>query len=162
MSARLCAHVAGRSSLPGVPARSTPRLSLRRSWWLRAPLAALFVTTGTLHFTTPETFVSIVPDALPAPRALVYASGVAELVGGLGLLHRRTVRPAGWWLIATLLAIFPANIGMALAPERHSSFPEWALWVRLPLQAVLIVWVHQAALARPRSPRRAMRAAPGA
>ena len=129
---------------------SLRRTHLRRSWWLRAPLAALFVGTGTLHFTSPEPFVSIVPDALPAPRALVYASGAAELLGGLGLLHRRTVRPAGWWLIATLLAVFPANIGMALAPERHAGIPAWALWVRLPLQALLIAWVHQAALARPR------------
>ena len=138
------------SSLPGVPTSIPRRPALRRSWWLRAPLAALFVGTGTLHFTDPEPFVSIVPEALPAPRALVYASGVAELLGGVGLLHRRTVRPAGWWLIATLLAVFPANIGMALAPDRHPGIPEWALWVRLPLQAVLIGWVHQAALARPR------------
>ena len=139
---------------------SVPRLpALRRSWWLRAPLAALFVGTGTLHFTNPEPFVTIVPAGLPAPRALVYASGVAELLGGVGLLHRRTMRPAGWWLIATLLAVFPANIGMALAPERHSGIPEWALWVRLPLQAVLIGWVHQAALARPRDRRPAVGAA---
>ena len=140
--------------MPGVSDRAASRSALRRSWALRAPLAALFVGTGTLHFTNPEPFVSIVPDALPAPRALVYASGVAELLGGLGLLHRRTLRPAGWWLIATLLAVFPANIGMALSPERHPGIPAWALWVRLPLQAVLIAWVHQAALARPRIRRR--------
>lgn len=133
--------------------RATPRLSLRRSWWLRAPLAALFVGTGTLHFTDPEPFVAIVPAALPAPRALVHASGIAELVGGVGLLHRRTLRPAGWWLIATLLAVFPANIGMALQPERHPGIPAWVLWMRLPLQAVLIGWVHQAALAAPRDGR---------
>jgi uncharacterized membrane protein len=137
-----------------MPVHVTSRRPVRASWWLRAPLAALFVGTGTLHFTSPEPFIAIVPDALPAPRALVYASGVAELVGGIGLLHRRTLRPAGWWLIATLLAVFPANIGMALAPERHPGIAEWALWLRLPLQAVLIVWVHQAALARPSSEAR--------
>jgi uncharacterized membrane protein len=115
---------------------------------LRAPLAALFVGTGTLHFTNPEPFVAIVPGTLPEPRALVYASGIAELMGGLGLLHRRTVRPAGWWLIATLLAVFPANIGMALAPERHPGIPEPLLWLRLPLQVVLIACVHRAAVAR--------------
>lgn len=134
-----------------MPERLSPAApTRRRSWWLRAPLAAVFVGTGTLHFTSPDPFVAIVPAALPEPRALVYASGAAELVGGLGLLHRRTLRPAGWWLIATLLAVFPANVGMALAPERHPGIPEWALWARLPLQAVLIAWVHRAALARPR------------
>ena len=150
---------AWRTSVRGVPRRSGSRASLRGSWWLRAPLAALFVGTGTLHFTNPEPFVAIVPQALPAPLALVHASGVAELMGGVGLLHPRTVRPAGWWLIATLLAVFPANIGMALSPERHPGIPEWALWARLPLQAVLIAWVHQAALARPGARARAVRAA---
>lgn len=131
----------------------TSRPAQRRdcSWRRRAPLAALFVFTGTLHFVTPEPFVSIVPEALPAPLALVYASGVAELAGGLGLLSRRTARPAGWWLIATLLAIFPANIGMALNPERHPSIPEALLWVRLPLQALLIAWIHRVAIRAPRS-----------
>ena len=128
---------------------TTRRGPARHSWWLRAPLAALFVATGTLHFTHPEPFVAIVPDALPEPRALVHASGIAELAGGIGLLHRRTARLAGWWLIATLLAVFPANIGMALAPERHPGIPEPLLWLRLPLQAVLIACVHRAALARP-------------
>lgn len=131
----------------------TSRPARRRdgSWLRRAPLAALFVTTGTLHFLTPEPFVSIVPEGLPAPLALVYASGVAELAGGLGLLSRRTARPAGWWLIATLLAIFPANIGMALNPERHPSIPEALLWIRLPLQALLILWIHRVAIRTPRS-----------
>ena len=144
-----------------MPARVTPDRLGPRSWWLRAPLAALFVGTGTLHFTNPEPFTAIVPDALPAPRTLVHASGAAELIGGLGLLHRRSLRPAGWWLIATLLAVFPANVGMALAPERHPGIPEWALWLRLPLQAALIAWVHRAALARPRNGRRAIVAAAG-
>lgn len=116
------------------------------SLWRRAPLAALFVATGSLHFLTPDPFVSIVPEALPAPRALVYASGVAELAGGLGLLSRRTAWPAGWWLIATLLAVFPANIGMALNAERHPGIPEALLWARLPLQAVLIAWVYRVAI----------------
>ena len=160
-SARLACSRARPTSVRGVPTRVTALPTLRRSWWLRAPLAALFVGTGTLHFTSPEPFVAIVPEALPAPRALVYASGVAELLGGIGLLHARTVRPAGWWLIATLLAVFPANIGMAFAPERHPGIPEWALWLRLPLQAALIGWVYQAALARPRGRRRLSQPRPG-
>lgn len=118
---------------------------LPRSLLRRAPVGALFIATGILHFATPGTFTAIVPDALPAPRALVYASGVAELAGGLGMLSRRTARPAGWWLIATLLAVFPANVDMALHAERHASIPEALLWARLPLQAALIAWVHRAA-----------------
>lgn len=124
------------------------RRPAQTSVWRRLPLAALFVGTGILHFTTPDTFVAIVPEALPAPRALVFASGIAELAGGLGLLGRRTARPAGWWLIATLIAVFPANVGMALQPERHPGISEALLWGRLPLQPLLIAWVYWAAIRR--------------
>jgi uncharacterized membrane protein len=120
----------------------------RPDTWRRLPVAAVFVTTGILHFTTPATFVAIVPEALPAPEALVYASGAAEIAGGLGLLSRRTARGAGWWLIATLLVVFPANVEMALRPERHPGIPEALLWARLPLQALLIGWVHRVAVRR--------------
>ncbi len=73
------------------------------------------------------------PGYLPAHRELVYASGVAEIVGGAGVLHPKTRRAAGWWLIATLLAVFPANVEMAVHAERFKQFPRAALWARLPL-----------------------------
>ena len=106
----------------------------------RALLGATFVTTGVLHFVRPRVFEAIVPDYLPAHRELVYASGAAEIAGGAGVLFSKTARPAGWWLIATLLAVFPANVEMAMRAERFKQFPEWALWARLPLQGVLIAW----------------------
>ena len=112
----------------------------------RGALAAFFTFAGTLHFLRPAMYEAIMPEALPAHRELVYASGVAEIAGGLGLLDARTRRPAAWFLIATLLGVFPANINMAIHPERFRSIPEPLLWVRLPLQGVLIWWVWRAAL----------------
>lgn len=106
------------------------------------------MTTGVLHFTTPDTFTAIVPEYLPAPEALVYASGAAEIAGGLGVLSATTARWAGWWLIATLVAVFPANVDMALHAQRHPDLPPALLWARLPLQAALIGWVHWAAIRR--------------
>jgi uncharacterized membrane protein len=106
----------------------------------RALLGVTFLASGTLHFLRPRMYEAIVPEYLPAHRELVYASGVAELVGGAGVLFDRTKRPAGWWLIATLLAIFPANVEMAVHAERFKRFPRAALWARLPLQGVLIAW----------------------
>jgi uncharacterized membrane protein len=104
-----------------------------------------FVVAGTLHFTHTRVYERIVPPWLPAHRELVLASGAAEASGGLGLLFARTRRAAGWWLIATLVAIFPANVHMAQHPER---FPvpggRRALLARLPFQAVLIAWVRAA------------------
>jgi uncharacterized membrane protein len=111
---------------------------------LRLVAALTFTAAGTLHFLRPGMYEAIIPDALPAHRELVYASGVAEIAGGLGLLHERTRRFAGWWLIATLVAVFPANVSMALRPERFPQFPEWALWARLPFQLAFIALVRAA------------------
>ena len=105
-------------------------------------LAALFVGTGLFHFVRPLAFARIVPPFLPNPRALVYVSGVAEIVGGLALLVPGLRPWAGLWLVTLLVAVFPANVYMALAPERagFGVEPVW-LWLRLPLQLVLIAWV---------------------
>ncbi|WP_223653221.1 MauE/DoxX family redox-associated membrane protein [Hymenobacter psoromatis] len=109
--------------------------------WLRFGLALLFVGAGALHFIQPETFLRIVPPALPAPRLLVLLSGAAEVAGGLGLLLPATRRWAAWGLLALLVAVFPANVYMVgLADALH--IPAWVLWARLPLQPLLMwaVW----------------------
>jgi uncharacterized membrane protein len=118
----------------------------RRRTRLQALCGPFFVLAGALHFVRPGVYASIVPDYLPAHRALVYASGVAEAAGGAGLLHPATRRLAGPWLAATLLAIFPANVWMAQHPERYRIPGGRATLVaRLPVQAVLIAWVRSAA-----------------
>jgi len=109
-------------------------------------LGAFFLFAGAMHFLKPRPYVAIVPDALPRKREIVFASGVAELAGGAGVLVPRTRRLAGWWLIATLLAIFPANVNMAVNAERYRVVPEPLLWLRLPLQGALIAWVWRAVL----------------
>ena len=114
----------------------------------RAVLGAAFLFAGALHFIRPRMYEAIMPDWLPAHRELVYASGVAEMAGGAAVLSDRTARPGGWLLIATLVGVFPANVHMALNPERYSSIPEAALWARLPLQLVVIALVYRATLRR--------------
>jgi uncharacterized membrane protein len=109
-------------------------------------LGGFFLFAGLMHFLKPRPYVAIVPDALPRKREIVFASGVAEMAGGAGVLVPATRRVAGWWLIATLLAIFPANVNMAVNSERFRKVPEPLLWVRLPLQALLIGWVWQVAV----------------
>lgn len=114
----------------------------------RLPLALFFVAAGALHFVKPDPYEAIVPDQLPAHRELVFASGVAEIAGGLGLLPARSARWAGWWLIATLIGVFPANVNMAVNAKRFPSIPEGLLWARLPLQALLVAWVWAASVRR--------------
>ena len=110
---------------------------------LRWLAAALFVVAGLDHFINPAVFRRIVPPFFPAPRLLVAVSGVCEVAGGVGLLVRPLRRPACWGLIALLIAVFPANICMAVAPAQTAGghIPNWLLWLRLPLQPVLIAWV---------------------
>jgi uncharacterized membrane protein len=111
----------------------------------RAALGATFISTGVLHFVRPRMYEAIMPRALPAHRELVLASGVAEAIGGAGVLHPKTRRAAGWWLIATLVGVFPANVEMALRPERFKRIPKALLYARLPLQGAMIAWVWKTA-----------------
>lgn len=126
---------------------------------MRAALASLkrpllyimgpaYVVAGLLHFVVPELYVQIIPPFLPAPLALVYLSGVAEVAVGLGVLLPRTRPYAAWALIALLIAIFPANIYMAVSGVAVQGMPgggdpsPFVRWARLPLQGVLILWAY--------------------
>ncbi len=106
----------------------------------RILLAVLFTVAGSLHFLLPQTYLKSMPPSLPAPLALVYISGAAEILGGLGLLVPATRIFAAWGLVALLIAVLPANIHMALDHTRFASIPVWALWLRIPLQLPLIFW----------------------
>lgn len=107
-------------------------------------LAAFWVLAGTNHFAMPKAYESIVPDWLPADRELVIWSGVAEIAGGIAVVPSRTRRLARWWLLAVLAAVYPANVQMALHPERYERIPPVALWARLPLQFLCAWWVWRA------------------
>ena len=111
----------------------------------RCVVAAAFVAAGVLHFVKPDAYARIVPPGFPSPRTLVAVSGAAEVAGGLGLLVPRLRRPAGWGLVALLVAVFPANVYMAVRADRFADLgvPTWALWARLPLQGVLAWWVER-------------------
>jgi uncharacterized membrane protein len=100
-----------------------------------------FILAGVMHFVIPRSYTAIVPPQLPNKRAMVYASGVAEIAGGAGILHARTRKAASAWSVATLLAVFPANVHMALSPDRYRvPGGRLALYLRLPVQALFIAW----------------------
>ncbi len=114
----------------------------------RTALAAFFGFVGTLHFVIPRSFESIVPPGLPAKEA-VAVSGVAEIAGAVAVLHPASRRFGRWWLLGLLLAVFPANVHMAVNPEQIKGLdlrriPRWTLWARLPLQPLAMLWVWRA------------------
>jgi uncharacterized membrane protein len=111
----------------------------------RRLLAAFFVASGVNHFVSPRFYRAIVPPALaPRSKRVVELSGVAEVLGGLGVLLPRTRRLAGAGLVALLAAVFPANLYMASEPERFAKIPRWALFARLPLQPLMMLWAWRA------------------
>lgn len=109
---------------------------------LRVLLAFAMIGIGVMHFTSPEPFIKIVPAFLPAARTLVLVSGAFEVLGGVGLLVPQTRRWASYGLVALYLAVFPANINMAVnnISIGDAPMPTWALWARLPMQIVFIAW----------------------
>lgn len=109
---------------------------------LRVILAISIIIVGILHFAIPEPFVKIVPPQLPYPLELVYISGFFEILGGIGLLVPNVSRAAAWGLIALFIAVFPANINMAVNRIHLDNVPDSPIFqaIRLPLQAVLIAW----------------------
>ena len=109
---------------------------------LRVLLSLSMIGVGVLHFAQPEPFLKIVPAWLPAAYALVLVSGFFEIAGGVGLLVPRLRRAASYGLVALYVAVFPANINMAVhrISLGDAPMPTWALWARLPFQALFIAW----------------------
>ncbi len=120
--------------------RWAPRAPVKRIAW--GLLALFMIGMGIGHFTGTEFFVRAMPPWLPWHTELVYLSGVFEIAGGLGLLVPRLRVAAAWGLIALLIAVFPANVYMAVADVQFTPEPVawWVWWARLPFQALFIAW----------------------
>ncbi len=105
---------------------------------------ALFIAAGAMHFIRPVMYEAIVPPQLGHAGALVAISGLAEIAGGFGLLISGTRRAAGIGLIVLLVAVWPANIYMALDAKHFAAVaPAWILWARVALQVALIWWIER-------------------
>ena len=111
---------------------------------MRIAAAAFWVLAGTMHFVIPRQYEAIVPPSISRwKKELVVASGVAEIAGGLAVLPDATRRGARWWLLATLVAVYPANIHMAINSKDFPKIPAAALGARLPVQGLfaLLTWL---------------------
>lgn len=116
----------------------------------RVALVAFFTLAGAMHFLRPRFYEAMVPPAIASrKREIVAVSGVAEVAGAALVLHPASRTLGRWWLLALLVAVFPANVHMAVNPEQVPGLdlrkvPRWALWARLPLQPLAMLWVWQA------------------
>ena len=103
---------------------------------------AFFIGAGLNHFVNTDFYLHIMPPYLPWHLPLVHASGVAEITLGALLLFRRWSKIAAWGLILLLIAVFPANLHMAVNAQLYPQFSPILLWLRLPLQGLLIAWAY--------------------
>ena len=102
--------------------------------------AQIFIITGCFHFLHPRVFLRIMPSWVPWHRFMVYLSGFLEIIFGAMLIMPNLSVIGAWGLIAILIGVFPANINMAIHSEQFPRIPSWILWLRLPIQFVLIGW----------------------
>src|SRR4051812_30168342 len=109
---------------------------------LRWLYGVLFALAGANHFLHTDFYLSIMPPYLPWHLALVYVSGICEIALGVALLARSTTRFAAWGMIALIVAVTPANLHMAVHNELYPQFSASALWIRLPMQLVLLAWAY--------------------
>jgi uncharacterized membrane protein len=116
---------------------------MERTAAARFGAAAFWIVAGTMHFVIPRQYEAIVPPRIArSQKEVVVASGLAEIAGVVAVLPDGTRRAARWWLLATLVAVYPANIHMALHPKQFPKIPAAALWARLPVQGIfgLLTW----------------------
>jgi uncharacterized membrane protein len=105
-------------------------------------LGIFFIGAGILHFAISPVYIKIMPPYLPFPAELVYISGVFEILGGIGILIPMVQTWAGYGLVALMVAVFPANINMVVSYDQIGlDIPIYLLWLRLPLQGLLIWWI---------------------
>jgi len=107
----------------------------------RILLSLFFVIAGFNHFRNPDIYLSMMPPWLPIPETLNLVSGAAEIMGGMSLLLPALRNLAGIGLILLMLAVFPANLYVALHGWPEMDLPQWVLWARLPFQLLFIAWI---------------------
>ena len=105
-------------------------------------ISVFFIYFGIDHFINPEFYLSIMPPIFPLHLEAVYLSGLFEILGGVGVLIARTRSIAGWGLLTLLIAVYPANIYMALTPEAFPDIPLFARYFRLALQFLFFYWAY--------------------
>jgi len=120
---------------------------------MRRGLGVAFLFAGASHLAMPDSFLVYFPGWVPFPEALVYLSGLVEVVGGLALLIRRYRTQAGRAVAAYLVLVFPANVYAAVAGV-EGSLPglidaTWYPWARLPFQALFVWWALRSTGERP-------------
>ena len=110
--------------------------------WHFYVMAAMYIFAGMMHFIKPKVYGAVMPKYIPAKRAMVFWSGVAEIAGGIGLLFEATRTLAIWGIIVMLAVFMLVHIDMLTNKKTKAKFPLWLLWLRIPMQFGLMYWAY--------------------
>lgn len=103
-------------------------------------MVALYILAGVMHFVKPKAYMHIMPRYLTNQKALVYASGIAEILLGIGLCFDATRTSAIYGIIAMLIVFLLIHMHMLSGKNASAGIPKWVLILRIPLQFVLMYW----------------------
>lgn len=103
-------------------------------------MAGVYVLAGIAHWFFPKPYLRILPGWVPWKQFTVAASGLLEVVLGMALLFPTIRTPALYGIMAMLVAFLPVHTHMLTDPRAGKGIPKWLLWLRIPLQGLLIAW----------------------
>lgn len=106
-------------------------------------MAIFYIAAGIMHFKRPWFYYKITPPMLKSiQKPINIIVGIAEILGGIGLLIPATQSAAAWGIILLLIAVFPANIYMLMDEKASMGMEKWKLWLRLPFQFLFLTWAY--------------------
>ncbi|MCM4154615.1 hypothetical protein [Gramella sp. AN32] len=108
--------------------------------WHLYLMSIMYIIAGIMHFIKPKMYLRIMPRYLPAHKFLVLLSGAAEIILGIALLFSQTKNVAIYGIILMLLLFLLVHFYMLSSEKAAAGLPKWILWLRLPLQFILIGW----------------------
>ncbi|TKB96202.1 DoxX family protein [Pedobacter cryophilus] len=106
-------------------------------------IGIMFLLAGINHFVMPGFYLQIMPPYLPFPMALIYLSGLAEIICGALFIPKQSRRMGAWLIILLLIAVFPANIQMSIDEYQNGGWLFYGSVLRLPLQFLFIWWSYK-------------------
>ncbi|NJB70619.1 putative membrane protein [Saonia flava] len=106
-------------------------------------MVLIYISSGLLHFVKPKAYMRIMPRYLPHHKLLVYFSGAAELLLGIGLCYSKTKNFSIYGIITMLLIFLLVHVYMLQEKKASLGLPNWVLFLRIPLQFVLMYWAYQ-------------------
>jgi len=103
-------------------------------------MAIMYVFAGLIHFVKPKIYMRVMPQYLPNHKALVFWSGIAEIVLGIGLCIPVLKVISIYGIIAMLLVFLMVHFYMLSGEKASTGIPKWILILRIPLQFGLMYW----------------------